>query len=67
MRSGQNSGIHRFHQTALLREYYLIMKNNSYYLRLCRFGQFLHRFRTPLLFWLYLMAMMAYAFRAVPN
>lgn len=43
------------------------MKNNSYYLTLCRVGQFLHRFRTPLLFWLYLMAVMTYAFKAMPH
>ena len=43
------------------------MKNNSYYLTLCRVGHFLHRFRTPLLFWMYMMAVMVYAFRAMPN
>lgn len=43
------------------------MKTNTYISTLYRVGQFLHRFRTPLLFWLYMMALMAYAFRSMPN
>ena len=30
-------------------------------------GSFLHRYRTPFLFWLYIMAMMAYAYRWMPE
>ena len=43
------------------------MKDHAYFGILFRLGQFLHRFRTPLLFWLYMIAMMAYAYAWMPE
>lgn len=43
------------------------MKNSTLGVVLEQFGSFLHRYRTPFLFWLYIMAMMAYAYRWMPE
>lgn len=43
------------------------MKNSSIGTVLGQLGSFLHRYRTPFLFWLYIMAMMAYAYRWMPE
>lgn len=38
------------------------MKNSLFSNILVRIGNFLNAFKTPLLFWLYMMAVMAYAY-----
>jgi hypothetical protein len=38
------------------------MKNSLFSNILARVGNFLNAFKTPLLFWLYMMAVMAYAY-----
>ena len=45
----------------------MIMKHKLYLGKLFRFGTFLYRNRTPILFWLYILAMMAYAYRWMPE
>ncbi|WP_255443937.1 hypothetical protein [Robiginitalea sp. SC105] len=43
------------------------MRIQSYLGYLIQLGTLLYRFRTPILFWLYILAMMAYAYRWMPE
>lgn len=43
-------------------EFSTSMKNSLVSNLFVRIGQFLNAFKTPLLFWLYMMAVMAYAY-----
>ena len=43
------------------------MKNIPYLGFVFHIGAFLYRFRTPILFWAYVLAMMAYAYRWMPE
>ena len=42
------------------------MKTMHYLQSLQHFAQVIHRFRTPLLFWIYMLALMAYAYGWMP-